>query len=186
MENKESTFVHLKDRVIELVYSSLDNTIDVDTLTSIDYLNLYGESITMPSLINKIGLYRAEAESALNVSVIELDIFDAELRNKYRRESAENAGKVLIVKKPEQWLKLTEKALDELITLDLGWQVKKKNVSKRTKDLGFIESLFWACKAKDQKLNHLLPANVPEDFEKDIVEGRINGMMIKKHKKSYS
>jgi len=183
---KESTFVHLKEKVIELVYNSLDDQIDVDNLTSIDYSNLYGESVTIPALINKIGLFKAEAEAALNEGKIELDIYEAESRKKYRREAADNAGKVLIQEKPEQWLKLTEKALDELIILDRGWQVKKKNVAKREKDLGFVDSLFWACKAKDQKLNHLLPATVPEDFENQIVEGKINGMMIKKHTKKYS
>ena len=186
MSNQTSTFVHLKDKIIELIYRDFDDSIDVDNLTSIDYSNLYGEAVTVPALINKIGLFKAEAESAYEEGKVELDVYEAETRKKYRKEAANNSGKVLIQEKPEQYLKLTEKALDELILLDKGWQIKKSNVAKRKKDLDFVEVLFWAIKSKDGKLNHLLPKTVPEDFEKEITEGVINGIMIKKHTKKHS
>lgn len=184
--SKESVFVHLKTKTIKLEFSDFDESIDVDELTSINYSNLYGESITVSALLNKIGLLRAEAEEVYSMTKIELDIFEANLRKKIRREAASNGGKVLISEKPEEYLKLTEKALDDLVIIDEGWQIKKKNIAKRKKDLDFIDSLFWAIKDKSSKLNNLLPQVVPEDLEKEIVEGKINGMMVSKHNKQYS
>jgi len=185
MEEK-STFVHLKNKVIELVYTDFENEIDVDNLTSIDYSNLYGEAVTIPALVNKVGLLKTEAESLLNESKLDINIYEANLKNNLRKEAARNSGKVLISNEPEEWLKLTEKALEELIFLNKDWQDKKKDLITKEKNLGFIESLMWSVQSKDRKLNNLLPQIIPTEFEEEIVEGKINGMLIKKHNKKYS
>ncbi len=48
--------------------------------------------------------------------------------------------------------------------------------SKRDK----LDTLFWAVQSKDKKLNNLLPKIVPQDFEKELIEGKINTFKIVK------
>ena len=50
--------------------------------------------------------------------------------------------------------------------------------SKRDK----LESLFWAIRSKDQKLNNLLPKVVPKEFFQELVEGKVNSFLIHKPK----
>lgn len=185
IDGVSSVYVHLDNKVIQLKFRDFDSEINVDELTSIDYSNLYGEAVTVSALLNKVGLFKAEAEHSYNDQKLSLDIYEANLRKDIRREAAENSGKILISEKPEEYLKLTENTLNELVLLDQGWQVSKKNVAKRKKDLDYIESLFWAIQDKSKKLNNLLPQIVPKDFENEIIEGKINGILIKKHSKHF-
>ena len=67
--------------------------------------------------------------------------------------------------------------------LDKAFQTAKKNYIESQRDYGYLDSLFWAISDKSKKLNHLLPAVVPEDFYNELVEGEINGILIKKPKK---
>jgi len=180
---EESTLLHLKDRVIELKYTSFGEHIDVDKFTSIDYSNLYGEAVTVSALLNKIGLFRADAEEAWSESKLAADIFAATAKKQLRRQAAENSGKVKV---EGEWLKLTENTVEELLLLNPAYEVMRKNIIKRKKDFDYVDSLFWAIKDKSSKLNNLLPKIVPEDFQKDIIAGEINGIMIRSHKKKYS
>ncbi len=183
---QDELFIDLKSKTIRLMFEDFENEIDVDSLTTIHYENLYGEAITISALLNKVGLMKAELEELYEDGKITLSIFEAKLRNNLRREAANNAGKVQPDKAKDVWIKLTEKAIDDLVILDGGWQVKKKNVSKRKKDLGFMDALYWAVQSKDKKLNNMLPQLTPQEFAKEIVEGKINGIVIKKYEKKYS
>lgn len=186
---EEKVFIHIGDKIITLKFEDFDAEINVDDLTRIDYSNLYGEAVTVSAVLNKIGLLKADVEEALEISKISLNVYEATLRKNFRREAAENAGKCKIkdsITKKEDWIKLTEKSIDDFLLLNTGWQVKKKNVAKRKKDLEYVESLYWSIQSKDKKLNNLLPQSVPEDFAKEITEGKINGIMIKISEKKYS
>jgi len=61
----------------------------------------------------------------------------------------------------------------------------KKNVIKAQKDFSFIESLYWALSSKDKKLNNLIKEITPEEFEDRLIEGKVNGFIIKKFDKKY-
>ena len=47
--------IHLNDKPIVLIYGDLDEEINVDEITKIDYSNLYGESVTISVILNRIG-----------------------------------------------------------------------------------------------------------------------------------
>jgi len=181
MEN-ESVFIHLEKKIIELQFRALDDVINVDELLSIDYSNLYGEAITISTLLNKIGLLKAEAEKTHSEKKLDRDIYEANLKKKWRREAAENGGRF---KLGEEEIKLTEGSLGEAVLLDPAFQILSKNVFKAKSDLDKIDSMFWAVKDKSQKLNNLLPQIIPSEFENEIAEGVINAFMLKKHNKKY-
>ena len=184
----EKITVHLTSSVLTLSFEMMEGDINVDDLTKIHYENLFGELVTVSALLNKIGLIRAEAEEILSLKKLEVEVYSAEANRRLRREIVENGGKIRIVEKnqgvivSDVLVKATEDAIANAIILDEGYQIKKKNEIKAFRDYGYIDSLYWAIQSKDKKLNNLMREVTPEDFEKEIVEGVINGILIKKHK----
>lgn len=167
------------DRDIVLVSSDKDEEIELEDITSINYSNLYGEVVTIPALLNKIGLWKADYEKKAKEAKLYCDIYEAELKRKFRREAAANNGKVSY---EGEEFKLTEKGLDELILLDDKYQEclvdRIELEAKRDK----LDALWWAIKSKDQKLNNLLPKVVPKEFVDELIEGKINSFTIVKPK----
>lgn len=171
--SKESIVLHLKDKILTLKSEGFDDDIDVDELTKIDYSNLYGEQITSAVLLNKVGLLRAEAENIYKHKEIEFSIFEAELARKKRQNAAANDKKI------------TEKALEQEIILDPAWRIQKRNLINSKRDQDFVESLYWSIQSKDRKLNAMMKGVTPEEFEKEIIEGSVNTVFIKKHERKF-
>jgi len=171
--SKESTILHLKDKILTLKSEGFDSDIDVDQLTKIDYGNLYGEQVTSAVLLNKVGTLRAEAENIYEHKKIEFSIFEADLA-RMKRQNAKDNG-----------YKLTEKNLEQEIILDPAWKIQKRNLVNAKRDLDFVESLYWSVQSKDRKLNSMMKGVTPEEFENEIVEGSINTVFIKKHEKKF-
>ena len=162
--------MHLGDKPITLSFKDFDDEVDVDRLLSIDHSNLYGEAVTVPALLNHAGLLKAEAERRFAEKKIESDIFEAELRQRLRREAVSTGDK------------MTESSLNEKVESDHGYQIKKKNVIVAKYNLDIIDSLFWSISAKDKKLNNLIKGVTPKELFEELQEGVINNILIKKHK----
>ena len=54
------------------------------------------------------------------------------------------------------------------------------------RDRDYINSLYWSAKSKDDKLNKLSEKLRPDDFNKEIIEGKLNGISIKSTNKLFS
>lgn len=172
--------IQLGEKSIVLISKDVDEMIDMDDLTKIDYTNVYGEIVTCSVLLNKIGLLRAEAESTYNDKKLQVNIFEAKLRRSIRREAILNNGRVNV--EDEGMIKLTEACIDDIVLADIKLQAMKKDLIESKKDWDFIESLFWSIKSKDSKLNALVPRVTPQEFFDELIEGKINTITIKKIK----
>lgn len=180
---KNETTIFVNDMSILLTHSGLDDELNMDDLTRIDYGNLYGECVTVSALHNKIGILKAEAEAAYERKKLESDIYESNLRKRWRREATEGGKFNLIDENGEkEGIKLTEKSLDEAVLLDKGHQVNRKNVILYKENLNKLDSLFWSISSKDKKLNNIMKEVTPEEFQNEIIEGKINQIMIRKHK----
>lgn len=177
---EESVKVPFKDKTLVLRIRFLDLDIDIESLTQINYSNLYGEMITIPTLVNKVGIIRAEAESNMDRAKLDRNITHAKLDEHYRktlRYEHVNYKKETVWKDPN----------NDTVTAAINKDEQYINASKRyirmKKEFGFIDSLFWAVKDKAGILKKMGESMslTPEDFEKNIVEGAINGMMIRMH-----
>lgn len=176
--------IHLDNKPVVLIYPDTDEEILVEDITKIDYGNLYGEAVTLPVMLNTVGRLKAQCESFYQTSKLECDIYEANLRKNWRREANGNAGKFTLLEgKLELPIKLTEKSLEEAVLLDKGFQVKKNNVIKAKRDWEYLDSLHWAVSSKDRKLNNLIKGVTPEELYSELVDGKINGILIKKAKK---
>lgn len=166
-----------QDRTIVLLASDNIDNIDMDSISMIDYSNLYGEAVTCSALLNRIGQLKADAEAIYSEAKLDANIFEASLRKQLRREALLGRGCVTV---DDESVKLTEKALDELILLNKEYQALSKKVIYAKRDLDYLESLNWAISSKDRKLNNLLPKVTPDEFFDNIIEGSINTFVIKK------
>lgn len=176
-EDIKST-LHIGGKVIVLKYSNFDEEIDLEQVTKINHSNLYGDAVTISALMNKIGILRAEAEEIQSSKKVARNIYESELKSSFRRQASSNGGKINFT--DGNSIKLTESALSELVILDPTYQQKEAEYIEATKNYNIVDSLFWALKSKDQKLNNIVSGVTPEEFVNELIEGRVNGMFIQK------
>lgn len=163
--------INLENKIIKLHYQELDTDIDADDLTQIHSENLYGEIVTVSTLMNKIGILKADMENILNDYKLAVDVKKATLEDYYRKKLMRDT------KKP------TISEVENALLLDKSYQNKKKKQFRLMKELAYIDSLYWSIQSKDRKLSVLMKGITPQEFEREIVEGEINGIFIKKHEK---
>jgi len=164
------------DKTIVLHSPDTDEDIELDEITTINYSNLYGEAVTISALLNKVGMWKAEYERKAKEAKL---VFVSQLKKKYRREALKNHGQVSV---DGEAVKLTEKGLDEIILLNEEYQKAVLDQIELESKRDKLDSLFWAIRSKDQKLNNLLPKVVPKEFFQELVEGKINSFIIHKPK----
>ena len=169
--------VHFNNTPVTLVTNGFDEKIDIDSLTAINYENLYGEAVTVSALLNKIGLLRAEAESTMSEKRLEKDVYEANCKKKWRKEANCNGGKFTI---DGEQIKLSEKALEEALLLDDDYQALCVDFIDAQKNFSVLDSLLWSVQDKSKKLNNLLKPVTPQEFLNDLVEGEVNSFLIKK------
>lgn len=187
MKNQFEEKLVLGDRDISITFTDFEESVDIEDICKIHYDNLYADVITMPAVLNRLGELRASAESIHLESKVEREIKEASLKKTWRREATNNGGKFTITDEEGvmESVKLTEKSLEENVLLDKGWQILKNNEISNYTMYQKLDSIYWAANAKNSKLNNLLPKVIPEDWEKEIIEGTINGIKIKAYKEKY-
>lgn len=162
--------IFLGSKPVTLKFNDFSDEVDVDKLLSVDYSNLYGEAVTIPALLNQVGILKAQAERAYSEKKLEFEVFEAELRQRLRKEATETSQK------------MTEASLNELVSTDGGYKVKKKNVTTSKYNLDICDSIFWAVSAKNKKLDNLVKGVTPQELYDELIEGTINNILIKKNK----
>lgn len=167
--------IELKTRMVVLKLQAFDGDIDIESILKIDYANILGEILTFPVVFNRIATMRAEMTNIVALAKLDFELFEAQVREEKQKQLA-----AVMTKRP---------TVDDIATAvmrDNNWQAKKRQLLAREKDMAYVESLYWSAQSKDTKLNRLSEKIRPEEFEKDILEDTINGVMIKVTKKSIS
>ena len=171
--------IHIGECPIALISEDFEESINIDEIFQIDYSNLYGEAVTIPALLNKVGMMKSQAESDFSKAKLECEIYESKLRKSIRVESGRNAGKFLI---DGDWVKLTEKSIDEAVYLDDEYQRLRSVMIETKKNLDLLDSLYWAVGTKSKKLDNLVKQVTPQEFVEELVEGKVNTFLIKKSK----
>ena len=107
----------------------------------------------------------------------------AKKRKHIRKLASENGQKYQL--EDGSYIKVTENSIDEIIIGDLQFQQKKKAVINAKKQYDYIDAIFWSANSKDRKLNNIIKGVTPEELYHELVEGAINGMVIKKMEMKY-
>jgi hypothetical protein len=156
-----------EDKIAVLSIIPFDGDIDVESLVKIDYSNLLGEILTFPVVFNRIANMRAEMTNQVAHGKLTFDIFEARLTEKKQSTLSADAGK-----------KPSIKDVEVAVLIDPSYSIAKKIFLRKQRDFEYIDALYWSAQSKDKKLNVLSEKITPSEFEKDIVESTINGVMI--------
>ena len=159
-------------KIVVLFFPSFDAEVEVDDIMKIDYSNIIGELITFPVILNRIGLLRAEMEEISKTKKFEAQVYEAKLKQYYRKKGAIRGA-------DDQVKKLTNPEVEEAVLLDKGYQAVMKALYNTEKGFSQIENLFWSAKDKSSKLDAITSKLNPKEFENEIVAGQVNGIMIK-------
>lgn len=175
--------IHVGKYPITLEHGDLDENIDVDKLTTIDTSNIFGEAVTMSAATNQIGMLKAEAECKISLRKLKIRVLETRLKTQKRREASANSGFFFLHDGDESIkVKATEKALESCFEENEEWISEKKKLIKNERDFNNLTSLYWGMQDKSRKLNGLVSSTVPEEFVAELVEGKINGILVSKNK----
>jgi len=173
--------IHIGDNPIILEHADLDSTINVDDLTRIDTSNIFGEAVTISAAVNRIGLLKAEVEAVMAETKLEIKIFQGHFISKLRKQASEASGFYKVrVDNEDVKIKLTEKGLETSYETDPGWVKLQKKFIQAEKNFNALGSLYWAAQDKARKLNGLVSGTTPAEFISELIEGKINGILISK------
>lgn len=173
--------IHIGENPITLEHDSFGGSINVDDLTKIDTSNVYGEAVTMSAVVNRIGMMKSELMGRMSKARLDEKVFESKYKAKVRKEAANNNGYYkMIVDGDEVKVKVSETYLKTCFEDNEDWIKIREDFIKAEKQFGMLESLYWACQDKCRKLNGLVSSTTPEDFVSAMVEGKINGVLIKK------
>jgi hypothetical protein len=167
----EKIAIQLKEKVAVLQIKDFDTDIDTDELLKIQYHNLMAEVLTFPVLMNRIGNLKSEIEEIYAETKLESEIKIAQLEEFYRRK--------LISGDSQKQKTPTIAEVDSAVKQDPVYSNLKKRLIRIQREMATIDSLYWAAKSKDDKLNKLSDKLRPSEFEGEIVEEVINGILIK-------
>jgi hypothetical protein len=173
----EKITIELKNKMVVLKVLPFDTDVNVNDILRIDYSNILGECLTFNVIFNRIANLKAEMQDLVNKSKFQLDIFTAELQEEYRKKltsygDADAKGKTKI-NKP------TKDEVENAVLIDKRFQVKKNNHFELTKNLEYLESLYWSAQNKANLLKSMSDKLRPEEFSGELLQDTINGVLIK-------
>lgn len=170
IENKDTITIQIGDKDVVLKIEQFTGDIDVDDLLQVDYNNILGDCITWPVLFNRIGRLKAETEALVALSKADFDAFEAELFSKFKKQLIARGDKA------------TEAAIDSEMKMSREWKLKKYDHIDTEKKAAIVFALYDSARKKSTMLETVSNKIRPEEFEQEILEGRINDVMIKVHK----
>lgn len=179
---EEIIIIELPKKIVRLHLTPFDTDVNVEELLEVQHHNLYGELITISRLWNKIGNLRAEMNELLSETKLDFDIFYAQKQEEVRKE-------LTFTRPPDtKGMQKVEKPtigeVESAIIRTPEYKIKKRQVFTVQKNFEYIDSLHEAVKNKSFVIMKMSDKLKPDDFEKEIVEGSVNGVMITFAKKS--
>jgi flavin-binding protein dodecin len=172
---QEKTIIPLKNgKTLTLQIRDFGSSdIDIEDLLQIDMNNIMLDIITFPVIFNRIANIKAEIDDLLRSIQYDMSAFEAQLYEQHKKALIGASEKA------------TENAIDMAIKRDPKYKIKKYEVFEVQRNADIIDGLYWAAKSKDQKLNAISAKIKPEEFEKEILEGEINSVVIRSMKSTF-
>ena len=168
----DKKIIKIGDKTYTLLIKAFDEDVEVDNLLQIDYSNLIGELVTFPVIVNRIGIMLAEAESVVSEKKLNLEVFEAKMKERLRTQLAETNGKAPTVE-----------ALNNAVLQEPSYQAMRKGLINAQKTRDYLNSVFWSAKDKSNKLDRLSLTIQAGDIPEEVLEGRVNSVILRRSKK---
>lgn len=169
------TEIKLSDGSTRLLFiEELDMSINMDDLTKIDYNAIQAECITIPVLLNRVGIWLADQEHITSKAKLNRDIVKARREEFHRADQMKKGGK-----------KPTGAQIDALVALDKEANKAILDYLEECKNEAVLKSLHEAVKDKSSHLKRLNGDTklTPKEFENELLLNKINGVLLTKQKK---
>lgn len=114
----------------------------------------------------------AEAESAVSERKLNLEVFEAKTKERLRIKIAEENGKAPTVE-----------ALNNAVLQEPAYQSMRKSLINAQKTRDYLNSVFWSAKDKSNKLDRLSLTIQAGDIPEEVIEGRVNSVILRRSKK---
>jgi trehalose/maltose hydrolase-like predicted phosphorylase len=175
IDKEDCVVIQLPSKVISLhIKDFSDCNIDTEELLQIQYYNVWGEIITWAVVFNRISNIKAEMDNYLRESEFDFKAFEAQLYTEHRKSLLGHGEKA------------TEAAIDMAIKRDPKYKVKKFELLNIQKQADIVDGLYWSAKSKGRMLEAISAKIKPEEFEKEILEGTVNDVLVKVHKNNFA
>jgi hypothetical protein len=170
---QEQTVIHVKGKDLILQIRDFGSSdIDIEDLLQIDTFNLLADIVTWPVIFNRISNIKADIENLLRQVKFDMSVYEAQLYEEHKKAlSAEG--------------KVTEKAIEMAVKRDPNYKIKMFQMFEVQKQVDVVDGLYWAAKSKDKKLEVISAKVKPEEFEKEILDGVINSVMIRSRQSQF-
>lgn len=169
-QETEKTIIEIGKKILILEIKNFDREVDIEALLQVQINDILGDIITFPVIFNRIAFIKAEADDLLRQVQFDLKVFEAQKYEEHKKKLIGSGEKA------------TETAIEMAIIRDVQFQAKKKVAISVQKQAEILDGLYWSAKSKDQKLNAVSAKLKPEEFEKEILDGVINSVMITSRK----
>jgi hypothetical protein len=153
-------------RVTHIVLKQ-SGSIQINEVVEIDYNNLFGEYLTAPTLFNQIANLKTKAERSLRVLKIENEVICDSIKKRIQDSQ------------PKGSKRLIKDELERMMREDPDYYKSQIEILNQEYNVGMMENLYWSMKEKCSKLDNLFNKILPGEFNKSIVEGQVNNVMLR-------
>lgn len=168
---EEKMIFPLGDKMVTLSWSVTEE-IDTESALNIDYANIIGELLTWSVYLNRMGIMKVNTEDAFRVAGLQSKVAIATATKNIRTNMIANGT-----------AKPTEKAIENELHSSQAYIDAKMTLFAAEKRVGIMDSVYWAAQSKSKKIEVLSAKIKPEEFTENILEGKLNGIMINFSKK---
>ncbi len=167
-EIDDKVVIELKDKMITFKIADFGNMeVDVEELMQVHVENLVADMCTFPRVLSRIGFIKAKVEDLERECKFDNEVYYAQAYEQHKKNLIASSEKA------------TETAIDMAIRRDPNYAIKQRSLLKVQRQTGIINQLYWAATSKDRKLDSLSAKIRPEEFDRELVEGKINEVYIK-------
>lgn len=164
MENRSIIIDVNSDVQLKLKVSLFEEEedIDIDSIIKLRLDNLAAELVTTPLLLNRFGILLAEMESKVNLSKLKLEVEESTIADAIREKYREENQKELSNEKTSEQTRKHPK-----------YKMYKTLHIKAIEQRDIINSIFWAIKAKDAKLDKLSMTLQAGDVQEQLANSKL-------------
>lgn len=175
ISDEQFSVVELGSKIYKLrVLDFANGEVNIEELLQVDYNNIMGDLITFPVIFNRIANLKAEADAIVRECEFDEKVFQAQLYEEKKSASVKDGEK------------MTEKALENAILRDPKYIAKKRHTIKMEKQAAMFDGIYWAAKSKTKMLEAISMKIQPGEFEKEILDGVINSVLIKSQRNYFA
>lgn len=178
---KEKISIELPNKMVVLTLEPFDTDVDMDDYTTIHHHNKVGEILTCSTALNRLGNLLADVEALLAEKELNFDIWYSQQEEHFRKALVKEITGMRGGVKIEP---ATNTEIDHAIKRMKEYKVQMIDIITCKKNKEYIKSFYWAVHGKNARLENISATLRPEEFEKEIVEEKINGVMIKLKEKA--